>query len=866
MTQDRTDPPPPARYDPAEVEAKWQARWDAEGAFVARDDDPREKRYVLDMFPYPSGKGLHLGHASNYTISDAFARYERMRGRAVLHPMGWDAFGLPAEQYAIEKGVHPSRAVEANIANAKRQMRRFGWSYDWSREVSTTDPDYYRWTQWIFLRLWDRGLAYEAEVPVNWCPALGTVLANEEVIDGKSERGGHPVVRRPMRQWMLRITAYADRLLEDLDSIDWPEHVKRMQREWIGRSEGAEVVFAVPGAEASGDGAPATFEVFTTRPDTLFGATFCVLAPEHPLVARITTPPRRAAVAAYVEAASRRSERDRVSGASGVSGVSGVEDKTGVDTGAFAVNPVNGSRVPVWVADYVLPTYGTGAIMAVPGHDARDWAFARKFGLPIVEVISGGDVTKSAHEGDGALVHSGFLDGQPVAEAKRAITEWLAAKGLGRAAVRYRLRDWLFSRQRYWGEPIPVLHRADGKVVPVPDSDLPVRLPEVASYRPTGTGESPLAGIRSWVETTDPRDGAPARRETNTMPQWAGSCWYYLRFLDPRNADALVAPAVERRWMPVDTYVGGVEHAVLHLLYARFWHKVLFDLGAVTTKEPFQRLFNQGMVLAVAYRDADGRYRAPEEVEPVPGGGFRVKGTDVAVTAALEKMSKSKKNGGDLDEQVARYGADTLRVAVLFLGPPEGEKQWQDDAAEGPRRFLARAWRLIAGDERTAPVARVEVPAEGALRRALHRAIDGITRDMDGIDYNTVISKLMVLLTAMEAQTPLPTEAATAFVRMLAPCAPHVAEELWERLGQRALVSLAAWPVADPSALIEETLTLPVQVGGKLRGQVTVPADAADDAILAAARAVDNVARHLAGKTVVKAIVVPKRLVNFVVR
>jgi leucyl-tRNA synthetase len=836
------------RYVPADVEARWQARWERDGAFSPRADDPRPKAYVLDMFPYPSGKGLHLGHVSNYTISDVLARYERMKGRKVLHPMGWDAFGLPAEQYAIEHGVHPRAAVERNVENAKRQMKRFGWSYDWSRELSTTDPEYYRWTQWIFLKLLERGLAYEAEVPVNWCPALGTVLANEEVIDGKSERGGHPVVRRPMRQWMLKITAYADRLLEDLDGIDWPDHVKRMQREWIGRSEGAEVAFAVEGQ--------GTFEVFTTRPDTLFGATFCALAPEHPLVARIATAERRAAVAAYVEAAARKSERDRVAD---------VREKSGVFTGAFATNPATGKPIPVWVADYVLATYGTGAVMAVPAHDARDWAFAKAFGLPIVEVITGGDVATAAHEGDGTLVSSGPFDGLLVARAKDRIVEWLEERGLGRRVVRYRLRDWLFSRQRFWGEPIPVLHRGDGTVVPVREADLPVRLPDVARYEPTGTGESPLAGVPEWVETTDPRDGAPARRETNTMPQWAGSCWYYLRYLDPRDDRALVRADLERAWMPVDVYVGGVEHAVLHLLYARFWHKVLFDLGVVSTREPFRRLFNQGFVLANAYVDATGRYHAPEDVE-FREGVPRLRASGEPLKVVLEKMSKSKKNGGDLDEQVGRYGADALRVAVLFMGPPDAEKTWEDSMAEGPWRFLLRAWRLLVGDEDAGPAPRTDAPSEGALRKALHRTIDRVTKDMDAIAYNTVVARLMELLTEMSRVSPLPRDAAEAFVRMLCPLAPHVAEEMWAVLGHGGLCSLADWPKADPAALVDEELTLAVQVNGKVRGDVTVPAGARDADVVAAARAVENVRRHLEGKTVVKEIVVPKRLVNFVVR
>jgi leucyl-tRNA synthetase len=836
------------RYDPAAIEARWQQRWEAEGVFAARDDDPRPKKYVLVMFPYPSGSGLHLGHASVYTISDVAARYARMRGFAVLHPMGWDAFGLPAEQYAVENRIHPTAAVAANVENFKRALRLIGCSYDWTREVSTTDPAYYRWTQWIFLRLLERGLAYETEAPVNWCPALGTVLANEEVVDGKSERGGHPVVRVPMRQWMLRITAYADRLLDDLETVEWPENVKRMQREWIGRSEGAEVVFRLEGG--AGD-----LRVFTTRPDTLFGATFCVVAPEHPLLEAMTAPDRRAAVRAYVEAAARKSERDRIAQD---------REKTGVFTGARAVNPATGQPVPVWVADYVLATYGTGAIMAVPGHDARDWEFARTFGLPVVEVITGGDPTRAAHEGEGTLVRSGVLDGLPVEEAKRRIVEHLEPRGLCRRAVRYKLRDWLFSRQRFWGEPIPILHREDGRTVAVADDRLPVTLPEVPRYEPTGTGDSPLAAIREWVATTDPRDGAPARRETNTMPGSAGSSWYFLRFVDPRNDAAFCDPAKERRWMPVDFYVGGPEHSVGHLLYARFWHKVLFDLGLVSTPEPFRRLYTQGTVVAKTYRDPQGRAHPFEALEE-RDGVLHVRGTDLPVAVTVERMSKSKRNGIGIDEAVASYSGDAVRLAVLFLGPPEADKEWTPSAMEGPWRFLLRAWRTVVGGD-DGPPALSDAPVEGALRKALHRAIDGVTRDLDAISYNTAISKLMVLVNAMADARPLPREAAETFVRLLAPLAPHAAEEMWSLLGRPPFVSLEPWPVADPAALVDETRTMAVQVNGKVRGDVTVAADADDASVVAAARAVENVRRHLEGKTIVKEIVVGGRLVNFVAR
>jgi leucyl-tRNA synthetase len=692
-------------YDPQACEAEWQRKWAEEKAFRAVDGDPRPKKYVLDMFPYPSGEGLHMGHASIYTISDAIARAHRARGFNVLHPTGWDAFGLPAEQFAIDNQVHPRDAVRKNVAAFKRQMKRMGWSIDWEREIDTTDPDYYRWTQWIFLKLYERGLAYEAEVPVNWCEALGTVLANEEVVDGKSERGGHPVVRRPMRQWMLRITAYADRLLQDLEGLDWPERVKEMQREWIGRSAGAEVRFQV--------GRQGQFRVFTTRPDTLFGATFCVLAPEHPLVQRITTPERREAVEAYVAKAVRRSERDRTAD---------VKTKSGVFTGAFATNPATGKPVPVWIADYVLMAYGTGAVMAVPGHDARDHAFAKAMDLPIVEVVSGGNVAEAAHEGEGTLVNSGFLDGLPVAEAKDAMTRWLEKEGHGKGQVQYRLRDWLFARQRYWGEPFPLVRTPDGKIVPVPEVDLPVRLPDVPTYKPTGTGESPLAAMTSWVQTKDPRTGGPAKRMTDTMPQWAGSCWYYLRFADPRNDRTFCAPEKEQYWLPVDVYIGGAEHTVLHLLYARFWHKVLFDLGLVHTKEPFQRLVNQGMVLAPSYRENEtAPYLRPDEVDVRPEGAF-VKGTDRPVVTLVEKMSKSLKNVVNPDAIVAEYGADVARLYLLFMGPTEANKVWDHAGIEGLRRFHARAWRLFLGDERNAPAARAKAPAEGAARRATRRS------------------------------------------------------------------------------------------------------------------------------------------------
>jgi leucyl-tRNA synthetase len=836
-------------YTPGAIEAKWQERWESAQLFHAQDDSDKPKRYVLDMFPYPSGAGLHLGHAENYAISDVAARYARQRGCNVLHPTGWDAFGLPAEQYAIDNQVHPRDAVARNVTTFKQQMQRLGLSIDWSREINTTDPRYYRWTQWIFLKLYERGLAYTADVPVNWCEALGTVLANEEVIDGKSERGGHPVVRRPMRQWLLRITEYADRLLEGLDDLDWPPHLKQMQREWIGRSEGTEVRFGIDDERG--------FTVFTTRPDTLFGATFCVLAPEHALVAAITTDEQREAVRAYVERTARRSERDRLADA---------KEKSGVFTGAYAVNPVNDERIPIWIADYVLATYGSGAVMAVPGHDQRDWEFARAFGLPVKEVVSGGDIEQAAHEGDGTLVNSGLLDGLDVAAAKARITAWLEERERGSARVQYRLRDWLFSRQRYWGEPFPILHREDGSMAAVPEADLPVRLPDVDSYKPTGTGESPLAAVRDWVETTDPADGTPARRETNTMPQWAGSCWYYLRFADPDNDEVFVDPAREKYWLPVDIYIGGAEHAVLHLLYARFWHKVLFDLGLVSTKEPFQRLLNQGMILAPSYRPSPTEgYLAADEVE-VRDGTPVVKATGEPAFSVLEKMSKTKKNVVNPDDIIGQFGADTLRLYILFMGPPEADKLWDDSGISGVHRFLHRAWRLIVGDDRTPARARTDAPAGGDARRALHTAIAGVTADLDGLAYNTAISKLMVLSNAMSDLEVLPEEMVDAFLRMLAPFAPHISEEMWEATGREGFASVASWPAWDEDALVSESEEYAVQVNGKVRGHLTVPAGSAADEVLAQAKAIENVARLVEGKTLAKEMVVPGRLVVLVAR
>ena len=885
-----------ARYRPEEIEPKWQRFWLDNKTFRADIDPDKPKYYIMDMFPYPSGSGLHVGHPEGYTATDILARYKRMRGFNVLHPMGWDAFGLPAEQYAIETGTHPRETTQRNIATFRRQIQALGFSYDWDREIATCDPDYYRWTQWIFLKLYERGLAYIAEVPVNWCPALGTVLANEEVVDGKSERGGHEVIRRPMRQWMLRITAYAERLLAGLDQLDWPDNVKEMQRNWIGRSEGARIRFEL----CQPDGTPRTdlptgqdafFDVFTTRPDTLFGATYCVLAPEHPLVEASTTSDRRAAVEAYRREAARKSDLARTDL---------VKEKTGVATGAYARNPVNGQAIPIWIADYVLMSYGTGAIMAVPGGDQRDWEFARRFDIPIIEVVQGGDMDTEAYVGDGPHVNSGFLDGLNIADAKTRLTAWLEQHGHGAGTVTYKLRDWLFSRQRYWGEPFPILH-VDNEPTPLDPQDLPVLLPEVESFRPTGTGEPPLAAARQWVETQDPASGKPALRETNTMPQWAGSCWYYLRYLDPHNADRLCDPEKERYWMPVDLYVGGVEHAVLHLLYARFWHHVLYDCGVVSTPEPFQRLVNQGMILGFSYRyyeDGDGKRYSYREVQKRDANGEETYGlsanpdTGVSVKYVpvnnvvwreetpyhphdqrielepqTDKMSKSRGNVVNPDDVIAEYGADALRCYEMFMGPLEQVKPWNTRSVAGVSRFLGRSWSLLideAGALRPQIVDRPLDP-QASLTRLLHKTIQKVTEDIEGLRFHTALSTLMVLVNEAHKAEQLPQTLVEQLVLLLAPFAPHLAEELWQRLGHSDSLAYVGWPDYDPALLREDTRTIPVQINGKLRAKIDIPADADQATLLARAREHEKVQEYLAGKTLRREIVVPGRMVNFVV-
>lgn len=805
-------------YNPLVVEPKWQAYWEQNKTFKVLEDDSKPKFYALDMFPYPSGAGLHVGHPEGYTATDIVSRYKRMQGYNVLHPMGWDAFGLPAEQHALDTGKHPRDITFKNIDNFRRQIKSLGFSYDWDREISTTDPEYYKWTQWIFIQLYNKGLAYVDEVPVNWCPALGTVLSNEEVIDGLSERGNHPVIRKPMRQWVLKITEYAERLLEDLEELDWSESIKDMQRNWIGKSTGAEVEFVIDGHAGEG------LKVFTTRPDTLFGATYCVMAPEHELVSRITTAGQEAAVKEYQEKASRKSDLERTDLA---------KDKTGVFTGAYAINPVNGRKVPIWIADYVLGGYGTGAIMAVPGHDQRDWEFAKQFDLPIVEVVQGGDVTKEAYAGDGAHVNSELLNGLNNEQAIAKMIEWLESNGKGHGKVTYRLRDWLFSRQRYWGEPIPILHLEDGTMKTVPVDQLPLLLPDVDHIAPSGTGESPLANVTEWVETVDPETGMKARRETNTMPQWAGSCWYYLRFIDPKNDKELCSPELQRKWLPVDLYIGGAEHAVLHLLYARFWHKVLYDLGVVETKEPFYKLVNQGMILG----------------------------------ENNEKMSKSRGNVINPDEIVNEFGADTLRLYEMFMGPLEATKPWNVNGVEGSYRFLGRIWRLFVNEEGQLNNKVTTDASQGsdAFKRVWHRTIKKITEDMEALRFNTAISQLMIFINEAYKTDVLPKQAMEHFVQLLSPIAPHLAEELWEKLGHTESITYAAWPTYDEAWTVDNEVEIVIQVNGKIVERQNVSKDADEAALQELAMGLSKVQEAMAGKAVRKVIAVKGKLVNIVV-
>ncbi|GIN38840.1 leucine--tRNA ligase [Heyndrickxia oleronia] len=796
-----------------EIEEKWQKFWEENKTFKTTEDENKPNFYALDMFPYPSGVGLHVGHPEGYTATDIVSRMKRMQGYNVLHPMGWDAFGLPAEQYAIDTGNDVVEFTKHNINTFTRQIKELGFSYDWEREVNTTDPNYYKWTQWIFLKLYEKGLAYVDEVPVNWCPALGTVLANEEVIDGKSERGGHPVERRPMKQWMLKITAYADRLIDDLEDVDWPENLKDMQRNWIGRSEGAEVTFTIEGTGKN-------FTVFTTRPDTLFGATYAVLAPEHPLVNDITTEEQKQAIENYLEQIKSKSDLERTDLA---------KDKTGVFTGAYAINPVNNEKMPIWIADYVLMSYGTGAIMAVPAHDERDYEFAKKFGLEIKAVVAGGEVDKEAYTGDGEHINSGFLDGLNKEDAISKMIAWLEEKNIGTKKITYRLRDWLFSRQRYWGEPIPIIHWEDGTMTTVPEDQLPLTLPVMKEIKPSGTGESPLANASDWVNVVDPATGKKGRRETNTMPQWAGSSWYFLRYVDPKNENALADFEKLKKWLPVDIYIGGQEHAVLHLLYARFWHKFLYDIGVVPTKEPFQKLFNQGMILG----------------------------------ENNEKMSKSKGNVVNPDHIIDSHGADTLRLYEMFMGPLDASIAWSTNGLDGARRFLDRVWRLLV-DETGEITSKVQQGHSDVLEKVYHQTVKKVTEDFNQLGFNTAISQMMVFINEAYKSDVLPKEYIEGFVKLLSPICPHIAEELWSKLGHEGTITYEAWPIFDESKLVDAEVEIVVQLNGKVRSKMMVSSEISREQLEAFVMEDEKVKELIDGKTIRKVIAVPGKLVNIV--
>ena len=854
-------------YNFSQIEKKWQRYWLENKTFKTDNDAKGEKFYCLDMFPYPSGAGLHVGHPEGYTATDILCRYKRMKGFNVLHPMGWDAFGLPAEQYAVETGTHPAITTKKNVDRFREQIRALGFSYDWDREINTTDPKYYKWTQWIFEKLYEKGLAYVAEVPVNWCPALGTVLANEEVIDGRSERGNHPVIRKPMRQWMLKITEYAERLLNDLDELDWSEGIKEMQRNWIGKSTGALVDF-----KAAGD----TITVYTTRCDTLFGATYMVLSPEHKLIEKWLadgTIKNADAVREYQKKAASKSDLERTELN---------KEKTGVRLdGVTGKNPVNGDELPIFISDYVLATYGTGAIMAVPAHDERDFEFAKVFDLPIYQVVAkdGEEGIGNGEEGrvpytadvaytdiaSGVMVNSGFITGLSVKDAQTKMIAWLESQGVGKAKTQYKLRDWLFSRQRYWGEPFPVIHWEDGTQSLVSEQDLPLTLPELADYKPTGTGEPPLAKATEWLNVVDPATGRKGVRETNTMPQWAGSCWYYLRYIDPENDNAFADSELLKKWLPVDLYVGGAEHAVLHLLYARFWHKVLFDLGLVPTKEPFQRLVNQGMILGLAYKTKRGVLIPMDQIEWREGKPWGAEeGCEMEeLTEFPAKMSKSLRNVVNPDDVIRDFGADSLRLYEMFMGPLQAVKPWSTKGVEGVHRFLKRANRLVTESK-------IEDRAlTKAEAKSLNAMIKKVGDDLEAMAFNTGISAMMVFMNEAEdfaKAGALSKEYLKKFVLCLAPFAPHLGEELWEYLGGEKTLAYEPWPVYDPAALVEDEIEIPVQVMGKLRGRVKIPVAATPAEMEEAAKADAEVAKFLEGKTIVKVIAVPKRMVNFVVR
>ena len=854
-------------YPFSDIEKKWQKYWKDHKTFQVTEDEnyPPEKRaYVLDMFPYPSGAGLHVGHPEGYTATDIYCRYLRMNGYAVLHPMGFDSFGLPAENYAIKTGTHPRITTKENIDTFRKQIQAFGFSYDWDRELATSDVNYYRWTQWIFLQLYKKGLAYETEAPINWCPSCLTGLANEEVKEGCCERCGTQVVRKNVRQWMLKITAYAERLLEDLEELDWPQSVKMMQRNWIGKSTGAEIDFLLA---APHDNEKIT--VYTTRPDTIFGATYLVLAPEHPLVMRIVSGEQKAAVQQYIDETAKKTDLERTELA---------KKKTGVFTGSYAVNPLTKENIPIWISDYILVSYGTGAIMAVPAHDERDWEFAHVFSLPIIQTVASeaewkekgaaGDyraVPQVCTAADGYAVNSGVFTGLPTREAIERITDYAAANGFGKKAVNYKLRDWVFSRQRYWGEPIPLVHCPKCGVVPLDEKDLPLALPETDSYTPSDTGESPLAKIPEWVNTVCPHCGAPARRETNTMPQWAGSCWYYLRYLDPHNTQSFCAKEKEAYWMPVNLYIGGAEHAVLHLLYARFWHKVLYDLGLVHTKEPFMRLVNQGMITSFAYQRANGSLVPVDEVVQTGDETFEEKSTGETLKRVIAKMSKSLKNVINPDEMIAQYGADSCRMYEMFMGPLDMSKPWNTQGLIGIFRFLEKIWAISEKELIPCPVNDMSTPEHTDITKLLNKTIKKITEDTASLNFNTAISQMMIFVNTIGKYQTLPRFAWEAFVKLLAPYAPHIAEELWEKLGHTETIAYTQWPMFVEKFCIDSECTIVVQINGKVRDKFQAAVDLPKDTLEALALKAEGAQRFLGGKQPKKVIVVPNKLVNIVV-
>ncbi|MBN2510487.1 MAG: leucine--tRNA ligase [Spirochaetales bacterium] len=840
-----------SKYPFSDIEQKWQSHWETAKTFRAKEDSafPKNKRaYVLDMFPYPSGDGLHVGHPEGYTATDIYCRFLRMNGYNVLHPMGFDSFGLPAENFAIKTGTHPRITTAKNIKTFVSQIKSFGFSYDWDRNLTTHSPEYYKWTQWIFLKLYEKGLAYEAEAPINFCSSCKTGIANEEVKEGRCERCGQLVERRNLRQWMLKITAYADRLIEDLEDLDWPDSVKTMQKNWIGKSEGANVMFRIDPSdnpELEGE----VLEVYTTRPDTLFGATYMVMAPEHPLVDRLTTPAQKSAVDEYIHTSAMKSDLERTDLA---------KDKTGVFTGGYAVNPVNGEKIPIWISDYILISYGTGAIMAVPAHDQRDWEFARKFNLPVIEVLKGGDIDTEAFTEDGPHVNSSFLDGMGKQEAIDTIISWLEERELGTKAVNYKLRDWLFSRQRYWGEPFPIVHCPSCGVVTIPENELPLVLPDIESYEPTGNGESPLARIEEWVNCSCPKCGGKARRETNTMPNWAGSCWYYLRYIDPQNTNAFVDPEKEQYWMPVNLYVGGSEHTVLHLLYARFWHKVLYDLGLVSTREPFQRLINQGMITSFAYERQNKTLVPVDEVEETGPDSFVEKSTGEPLTRVIAKMSKSLKNVINPDDIIKEFGADSFRIYEMFMGPLQVSKPWSTSGLTGVFRFLDRVWRT--GEK---PLSDAPVPPE--VEKLLHKTIKKVTEDTGALEFNTAISQMMIFINEAYKLNEINKDMWEAFLLLLNPYAPHITEELWQKCGHDSSCAYESWPVYTPELTVDDTVTIVVQVNGKLRAKFEAPRDMQQEEMKTHALSLERIQELTEGAQIRKVIAVPGKLVNIVV-